>query len=138
MSKMYYKQVDLQEKFDLGATFVNRVCHLIDDNADLYEGYGRIGKKVHICAFLHAYKFWQELEAGKSVQPFDPKTIEKFVLDDQERDAIEAARHAENQLRTDLILNIVDWFDTTEIPDNISIKQLVRVIKRAMVALVTE
>lgn len=138
MNQLYYKQVDLQQRFDIGPTFCNKVCRLIDENPDLYSGYSRIGTKYHICAFLHAYKHWQALEMGKEVPQFMPEVLGKLVMDKQERDADEAAKYAEHRLRTDIIVRIVDWFNVTAIPNNICNKRLAGIIKKAMVAIVTE
>ena len=138
MEKLYYRQVDLQQKFDIGATFCNKVCRLIDNNEDIYSGYSKIGTKYHICAFLHAYKHWQDLESGRNVPPFQPEVLGKLVMDQQERDAEEAAKYAEHKLRTDIVIKIIDWFNVTAIPRGLCDKRLLGIIKKAMVAIVTE
>ena len=136
--QLYFKQIDLQKMFDLKPTFCCKICRLIDDHDELYSEYSRLGRKYHGCVFLHAYKHWEALEEGKNVPPFEPELLSRFILKKSERDADEAAKYAEHRLRTDIIVRIVDWFNVTAIPNNICNKRLAGIIKKAMVAIVTE
>lgn len=130
----HLSQPELREKLKIGKTFCNRICRAIDNHTDIYSDLARLGNKYDLYAFTHARKYLKELEGGKPVPPFDQDEIKK-VWD--EESFKEERLYAEDELRLDLIDKIDDWFRVTEIPEKMNAKQLARIIRLAMITIVS-
>lgn len=131
----YYKQVELQALFSIGSTYCTRICRAIDHHPDIYSEWARNGTRYEICAFIHASKYLNELENGDPVPAFVPESIERVL---KEHEFSEERAFAEHEVKMDIADKINDWFNVTEIPDNITSKQTAKIIKKGMLSIVAE
>lgn len=131
----FYKQVELQKMFSIGSTYCSRICRAIDNHPEIYSEWSRTGTRYEICAFVHASKYLNELEAGDEVPAFNPHQIEEVL---RAHDYQEEKKFTEHEIRLDLVDKVNDWFRVTQIPDNMSAKEFAKIARLGMISIVTE
>lgn len=134
MEMKFYKQVELQKMFSIGATYCTRICRAIDAHQDIYTEYSRNGSRYDICAFVHASKYLKELENGRPVPTYNPEEITKVLM---EHEFKEERAFAEAELRLRLIDKVNEWFRVTDIPKDIKAQDLTNIVQRAMLAIIS-
>lgn len=135
MTLKYLKQVELQKMFDIGSTYCTRICRAIDNHQEIYSEWAKNGTRYEICAFVHASKYLSELENNLQVPEFIPERIEEVL---RAHEFKEERNYAEHEVKLHLADKVNEWFRVTEIPKNISANEVAKIIKKAMLAIVTE
>lgn len=126
----YLRQCDLMERYSISRTTAHRVCKHMIENPLLYPG-AVIGKRYHIQAFEHAYKYRDAWTNGKKEPSY-------YVNEHPEISAEDYFDLGQDAFKREVICTITETLSDIQIPKNISPQRLKMLIGKAIIADVME
>lgn len=129
---MYCTQKSMSEIFDVSSTFVTHLCRLIDDYEDRYENLGKIGGRYSAVAFADAYVYHKDMEEQKSLPPFRPDIIKKFLAEPNDETKRDYYEFGFNEAWHSIYDDVKEYFDTTQVP--VESEEVVRAIRNGVLS----